>query len=109
MEETGDDQIHKSISLLPQDCISTIVSFTTPKDAIRASAVSSDFKVASGFDTTWERFLPSDYQHIVSMSETPLNYSTKRELFFLLCNSPIFLDGGTKVTYKYIYIYIDLL
>lgn len=81
---------------LPDGCVSTILSFTSPKDAARSSLVSTTFQSAAESDVVWERFLPSDYLDIVSRSIAPLKFSSKKELFLHLCD-PIFLDGGRKV------------
>ncbi|CAK9142181.1 unnamed protein product [Ilex paraguariensis] len=79
-------------SLLPEGCITDIISFTSPRDSCRASAISPTFKSAAESDIVWEKFLPSDYQEIISRSVSPVVHSTKKELYFLLCNSPILLD-----------------
>ncbi|CAK9173804.1 unnamed protein product [Ilex paraguariensis] len=81
-------------SSLPEGCISYITSFTSPRDACRVAAISSTFKSAAESDIVWEKFLPSDYPEIISRSVSPVVYSTKKELYFLLCNSPILLDEG---------------
>ncbi|KAL7105441.1 hypothetical protein ACP275_07G044600 [Erythranthe tilingii] len=82
-------------NLLPEGCIANIISFTSPKDACTAAAVSVGLKSAVESDTVWERFLPPDYVEIVSGSTSPVAaYSSKKELFFLLCDSPLLLDGG---------------
>ncbi|KAK6138887.1 hypothetical protein DH2020_027368 [Rehmannia glutinosa] len=41
-----------------------------------------------------ERFLPPDYKEIVSGSKSPVACSTNKELYFLLCESPLLVDGG---------------
>ncbi|KAL3812366.1 hypothetical protein ACJIZ3_013634 [Penstemon smallii] len=81
-------------TLLPEGCIANILSFTSPKDACRFEAVSFGFKSAADSDTVWERFLPPDYQNILARSSSPVTYSSKKELFFLLCDSPLLLDEG---------------
>ncbi|EYU32965.1 hypothetical protein MIMGU_mgv1a023724mg [Erythranthe guttata] len=82
-------------NLLPEGCIANIISFTSPKDACTAAAVSVGLKSAAESDTVWERFLPPDYVEIVSGSSSPVAaYSTKKELFFSLCDSPLLVDGG---------------
>ncbi|KAI3469739.1 hypothetical protein Pfo_026402 [Paulownia fortunei] len=86
-------------SLLPEGCIANIISFTSPKDACRVAAVSLGFKSAAESDTVWERFLPPDYKEIVSGSSSPVACSTKKELYFLLCDSPLLLDGG-KLSFR---------
>lgn len=83
---------------LSEGCISEILSFTSPLDASRSSIVSKEFESAVESDVVWERFLPSEYQEIVSKSISPLKYATKKELYFHLCDSPILVDGGKMVS-----------
>ena len=87
-----------SIGVLPEDCVSAILSLTTPTDAGKLSLVSSMFRSAAESDVVWSRFLPKNYAEIVAASdisgESPL--CSKREAFFRLC-SPILIDGGKKV------------
>ncbi|KAJ4835373.1 hypothetical protein Tsubulata_021310 [Turnera subulata] len=80
---------------LPEGCISTILSFTSPQDACRSSLVSTTFQSAAESDVTWQKFLPPDSADIISQSVTPLKFSSKRQLFHLLCN-PVLIDGGRK-------------
>ncbi|XP_060219288.1 F-box protein PP2-B15-like [Lycium barbarum] len=80
---------------LPEDCISSILSLTSPKDTLSFSLVSSFLRSVASFDFIWQTFLPSDYNQIIDKSVIPLNYSSKKELFVHLCNS-ILLDGGNK-------------
>ncbi|XP_071938218.1 F-box protein PP2-B11-like [Coffea arabica] len=79
---------------LPEGFISEILSLTSPVDVIRASVVSKGFKPAADSDTIWEKFLPSDYQDIISRSDSAVDCSTKKALYFSLCDSPLLLDGG---------------
>ena len=83
------------INMLPEECVSTILSFTCPIDTFRSSMVSSIFHSAAEADVVWERFLPDDYKDVVSRLDTPLTYTAK-ELFHCLCN-PVLIDGGRKV------------
>uniref|UniRef100_A0A2C9U145 F-box domain-containing protein n=1 Tax=Manihot esculenta TaxID=3983 RepID=A0A2C9U145_MANES len=53
------------ISVLPEGCISDVLSFTTPGDACTLSTVSSLFNNAAQSDTVWERFLPADFRSII--------------------------------------------
>lgn len=84
--------------VLPEGCIANILSLTSPWDACRLSAVSSAFRSAAESDAIWERFLPSDYQSIISRSlDSPsIVCSSKKDLYFRLCDSPILIDGGNK-------------
>lgn len=83
-------------NILPEGCVSTILSFTSPQDACKSSLVSAIFQAAADSDVVWERFLPTDYQDIVSRSMVPFKFSSKKELFLLLCSS-LLIDGGRKV------------
>ncbi|TMW89015.1 hypothetical protein EJD97_017752 [Solanum chilense] len=80
--------------MLPEGCISVIISFTTPVDAIRLSILSRGFKAAAESDIVWDKFLPSDHQHIVSRSVSPILLDNKKDLYFRLSESPILLDKG---------------
>ena len=88
------------IDMLPEECVSTILSFTCPIDTFRSSMVSSIFHSAAEADVVWERFLPDDYKDVVSRLVTPLAFTTKKELFLCLCN-PVLIDGGRKVFLKW--------
>ncbi|XP_010905842.1 putative F-box protein PP2-B12 [Elaeis guineensis] len=81
------------IFCLPEECISHVISLTSPLDSCRSSAVSTTFRSAASSDTVWEHFLPSDYKSILSRAVHPVEYSSKRELFFRLCD-PVLIDDG---------------
>ncbi|KAJ4955863.1 hypothetical protein NE237_012646 [Protea cynaroides] len=86
------------LKVLPEGCISNILSLTSPPDACRSSVVSSVFRSAADSDSVWERFLPSDIQQILC-SSVPLSlptFSSKKELFLHLCDNPLLIDNGTK-------------
>lgn len=89
--------VELDFNMLPGDCVSSICSLTSPEDASRLSLVSSSFRSAAESDMVWERFLPSDYRDILARAIIPLKFSSKKELFFQLCDS-IVLDGGRKVS-----------
>ncbi|KAF3665634.1 putative F-box/kelch-repeat protein-like [Capsicum annuum] len=86
-----------SLIVLPEGCISEIISFTTPADAIRSSVISRGFKSAAESDIVWDKFLPSDHQQIVSRSVAPVVFDSKKDLYFRLSESPILLDEGKLV------------
>ncbi|KAH6826576.1 hypothetical protein C2S53_019161 [Perilla frutescens var. hirtella] len=95
VENSGD------IYALPEDCIATALSLTSPKDACRLSAVAATFRSASQSDAVWDRFLPSDYLDIISRavdgSDSPLaKFHSKKDLYLHLCDHPIVIDGGRK-------------
>ncbi|MED6126349.1 hypothetical protein PIB30_077588 [Stylosanthes scabra] len=85
---------------LPEECVSTIISFTSPPDACRFSMVSTALRSASDSDMLWLTFLPSDYLSIVSRSLTPLDleFSSSKSLFYAL-SRPLLLDEG-NVSFK---------
>lgn len=84
-----------TFSMLPEDCVSNIISFTSPADACKA--VSSSFTLAAESDLVWQKFLPSDYLNIVEKSVIPLEFSSRKMLFFRLSESTL-IDGGRKVS-----------
>lgn len=81
-------------TILAEGSISEIISFTTPTDAIRSSVISRGFKSAAESDVVWDKFLPSDHQHILSRSVSPLVFHNKKDLYFKLSHSTILLDEG---------------
>ncbi|XP_057459285.1 F-box protein PP2-B10-like isoform X2 [Actinidia eriantha] len=81
-------------STLPEGCVSDILSLTSPPDACRSSAISKGFKSVADSDAVWDRFLPSDHQAIISRAESPVVFSTKKQLFSRLAHSHILIDGG---------------
>jgi hypothetical protein len=80
---------------LPENCISKILCFTTPKDVCRLSAVSQTFLLAGNSDVVWEEMLPTQYPCLLARLDSPLEISSKKELYFTLCH-PNWIDGGTK-------------
>lgn len=85
-------------NVLPEECVATVFSLTCPLDACRSSLVSSSFRSAMDSDIIWDKFLPSDWLEIVSKSVSPLAFSSKKELFALLCH-PFLIDAG-KISFK---------
>ncbi|KAJ3691514.1 hypothetical protein LUZ61_020678 [Rhynchospora tenuis] len=92
--ESTETTIVGGINVLPEECLSHVISLTNPRDAIVSSAVSRTFQSAADSDATWERFLPSDYASILSRAVRPVEYASKKELFFRLCDHPVLIDGG---------------
>ncbi|KAL6547944.1 hypothetical protein OROHE_009649 [Orobanche hederae] len=89
------------IYALPEDCIATALSLTSPKDACRLSAVASTFRSASQSDAVWDRFLPSDYRDIIARAvdggdSLLAKFHSKKDLFLYLCDHPIVIDDGRK-------------
>nr|XP_043622206.1 F-box protein PP2-B15-like [Erigeron canadensis] len=85
-----------TLNMLPEDCVSTIVSLTSPPDACRLMLASSTLHSSIESDLVWARFLPSDLSRILERSQTQLiNFSSRKELYFQLCDS-ILIDGGLR-------------
>ena len=90
-------------NVLPAECISHIISLTTPRDACRLAVVSPAFKSAADSDLVWEKFLPSDYKLIISNSVSSsflITSLSKKDLYFHLCHHPIFINNGTMVSFE---------
>ncbi|KAH9570875.1 hypothetical protein CY35_02G063900 [Sphagnum magellanicum] len=78
---------------LPEDCIATIISHTTPIDAARLTRVCSAFKRAIESDAVWENFLPSDYK--TTLKTWPSSGSKKKDIVMTMANG-VFLDQGLQ-------------
>ncbi|KAJ4888448.1 F-box protein [Raphanus sativus] len=78
---------------LPVDCISSIISLTSPRDACVAASLSKTFEWAVKSDTVWEKFLPSEYSSLIPQSRA---FSSKKELYFSLCDDPFLIEDGKK-------------
>lgn len=87
------------IGRLPEECVVLALSFTSPRDSCRSAAVSAALRKAADSDAVWRRFLPSDYEAIVSRAVDLPAFSSLKELYFLLCDS-ILVDEGRKVNWS---------
>ncbi|XAR48856.1 hypothetical protein NMG60_11031821 [Bertholletia excelsa] len=81
-------------SLLPEGCISAILSLTSPRDVCRSSAISPEFKAVADSDLVWEALLPPDYRDVLSKSAFPVAFTAKKQLYLGLADNPILLEGG---------------
>ncbi|KAH7521823.1 hypothetical protein FEM48_Zijuj07G0073000 [Ziziphus jujuba var. spinosa] len=90
------------ITQLPEECISLIISFTSPKDACRSSLVCPLFRSAMDSDMVWRRFLPHDYHQILSNSAlvSSMDSLSKKDLFFHLCDNPIIINIDKNMSFK---------
>ncbi|KAL1549752.1 F-box protein VBF-like [Salvia divinorum] len=77
---------------LPEDCVSRILSGTSPADVCRILTVSKEFRLPAESNLVWNQFLPSDIHTILPL---PFNFSSTKDLFFLLSRS-ILVDDGKK-------------
>ncbi|XP_057778771.1 F-box protein PP2-B15-like [Salvia miltiorrhiza] len=82
---------------LPEDCLSLVISLTSPCDACSSAAVSAAFRGAADSDVVWESFLPPDYRDIISRSVSPVELSSKKDAFRRLSSTPLLIDGGKKI------------
>ncbi|OIW13479.1 hypothetical protein TanjilG_01047, partial [Lupinus angustifolius] len=86
-----------TMELLPNDCLEHILSFTCPQEVCKFSLISSIMHSMADSDVVWEKFLPLNYQEIVSRLVEPFSCSSsKKELFVTLCK-PQLIDDGTKM------------
>ncbi|KAL4298091.1 hypothetical protein GQ457_12G001810 [Hibiscus cannabinus] len=82
--------------ILPEECQSLIISFTSPADAGRLATVCPSLRSAVDSDAVWENFLPHNYRSIVSGSwSLSLLSLGPKDLYFLLCSRAILVDNGT--------------
>lgn len=52
----------------------------------------------------WEKKLPDNYQRLVEMSDKPLDYTTKKELYLRFCEGFLgHLDKTRMVIFKYLF------
>jgi len=86
---------HMGLGNLPESCMSIILGLTTPRDVCRFSVVSHTFRLAGYSDSVWEKMLPIHYRHLLSRLDSPLQFSSKKELYFTLCH-PQLIDCSKK-------------
>ncbi|KAF3457657.1 hypothetical protein FNV43_RR02315 [Rhamnella rubrinervis] len=78
------------MGMLPEECISYIISFTSPMDACRSARVCRLFRSAADSDVVWERFLPHDILQILSDSDlaSSMHWLSKRNCFSVFLTVP---------------------
>lgn len=83
---------------LPLECVTEIISRTSPPDASRMSVVSTDLRFAADSDAVWEGFLPKDFQSIIAgaAGSSRPEVQSKKELYLRLSDEPILIEGGLK-------------
>lgn len=97
----SDSNNHMEITkVLPDDCISLIISLTSPRDACRMALLSHAFNSIADSNAVWQMFLPLDYIHIISNSSSPPSLLSlpKKDLYFSLCYHPILTHNGDMVS-----------
>ncbi|KAI4369378.1 hypothetical protein MLD38_017821 [Melastoma candidum] len=82
---------------LPVDCLSEILSLTSPREVCRLSTVSSSFRSAAESDAVWRKFLPYAADDLVRRLADALAFpSSNKEVFVRLCRRPLIFDTGRK-------------
>ncbi|XP_065847698.1 F-box protein At2g02240-like [Euphorbia lathyris] len=95
----GENGGGRNILDLAEDIVANIFSSTSPRDSCRLSTVSSKFRDLLQSDAVWNRFLPSEFQSIISKSsDSPLlnRCCSKKQLYLSLCDNPIVIEDGRK-------------
>ncbi|KAJ1692407.1 hypothetical protein LUZ63_009105 [Rhynchospora breviuscula] len=82
------------IDSLPSDCVSHMISLASPRDACMFALASTGFRSVMDTDNTWQLFLPTDIDSILSQAVSPVLFSSKKDLLVKLCNQHVLIDGG---------------
>ncbi|GLJ25658.1 hypothetical protein SUGI_0491480 [Cryptomeria japonica] len=93
----GDDlnEALLTMSDLPENCLSRVLELTTPKDVCRVSVLCRALKFAGNSNCVWEKMLPPHHRDLLARACNPLQFNSKKELYFSLCE-PVSIDKGTK-------------
>ncbi|KAM0056378.1 putative phloem protein [Helianthus debilis subsp. tardiflorus] len=83
-----------TLSVLPEGCLSEILSITSPRDVCSAAGITKAFKSVADSDRVWERFLPPDYREVIARAAAPVVFGSKKQLYRHLSESYILLDRG---------------
>ncbi|KAI3723438.1 hypothetical protein L2E82_35010 [Cichorium intybus] len=83
--------------VLPEGCLSDVLSLTSPMDACRAASISKGFNSAADSDAVWEQFLIPNYREIIAKAVSPLVFGSKKQLYLLLSDYHVLLDRGYMV------------
>ncbi|XP_010502234.1 PREDICTED: F-box protein PP2-B1-like [Camelina sativa] len=79
---------------LPEDCISMVISHTSPRDACVVASVSKTVKSAAQSDLVWEVFLPTEHSSLVVPRSA--NHLSKKEIFLSLADDSVLIEDGKK-------------
>ncbi|CAH8387649.1 unnamed protein product [Eruca vesicaria subsp. sativa] len=96
MERNQDSDANDAawLDALPEECISIVVSHTSPRDACVVASVSKTMKSAAESDLVWEKFLPAEYLSLVPRS---IEFSSKKEMYMSLTDDSVLIDDGKKM------------
>lgn len=86
-----------SLGDVPENCISTILTYLDPPEICKLARLNRAFRGASEADFVWASKLPSNYKFLVHkvLHEDPENLA-KKDIYARLCR-PSRFDDGTKV------------
>ncbi|KAL1824694.1 hypothetical protein ACET3Z_011472 [Daucus carota] len=102
MANQGKEEKIDYFYMLPEGCLAHSISYTTPVDACRLRLVASSVRLIADSNAVWERFLPSDYQQLISRAVPDdqgfvhymLTSTSKKEFYIFLCDQPLVIDDG---------------
>ncbi|XP_015887457.3 putative F-box protein PP2-B12 isoform X1 [Ziziphus jujuba] len=94
-----ENQRKMEITKLPEECISRIISFTSPRDACRSALVCALSRSAMDSDLVWRKFLPHDYHQILSNSLQPslMDSLSMKQLFVQLSHHPVLVNDELAI------------
>ncbi|KAJ3691510.1 hypothetical protein LUZ61_020674 [Rhynchospora tenuis] len=95
------EDVLSQINSVPLDCISYIISLTSPRDTCMFSLTSTGFHSVADSDNTWKNFLPSDIATILSRAVNQVTFSSKKDLFVKLSKRHVLIDEG-KLSFGYL-------
>ncbi|GLJ20940.1 hypothetical protein SUGI_0382250 [Cryptomeria japonica] len=91
MEISREEKDGASLDELAENCISTILSFTTVKDVCRLAAVCRSWRSAADAHLVWEKMITQRFGQDISQGISSLAFPSKKHLYFSLVT-----DHGTK-------------
>ncbi|GLJ25659.1 hypothetical protein SUGI_0491490 [Cryptomeria japonica] len=89
------NEAHRTLADLQENCLTRVLEFTTPKDVCRLSVFCHTLESAANSNCVWEKMVPSHYRDLLARANRPLQYNSKKELYFKLCEQ-VSIDNGTK-------------
>ncbi|XP_024995889.1 uncharacterized protein LOC112529041 [Cynara cardunculus var. scolymus] len=64
-----------------------------PSDRVASEVEKVDIQPISDLDTDWEKGLPEDHEEIIKWSKDSIEWTTKKELYFLFCKGFLINNG----------------
>ncbi|KAK2632574.1 hypothetical protein EUGRSUZ_L01377 [Eucalyptus grandis] len=88
-------------SALPEGCIATVVSLTSPADTSMLATLSPDFKSACDSDVVWASFLPAGAPQTVSRSSYSLDRHSGKKCIMLSARALSITWGDTPIYWSW--------